>query len=192
MNAAGPRQARGGAAPTATPRPSRAADAAVALEARRKRGVMAIKAAQRTLGLDDGAYRDLLEAQTTLRTREGDVIRPGKRSATTLTLAEQGRVLDYMRAQGAKHPTRGAGRPRTAVPAEERQALLSKVHGLLSELSRLTGEAHSLAYADAICKRNAWAERVDFCAPQDLHRLVGALARTCRTKARRAGVWTFA
>lgn len=151
--------------------------ATAATDLRRVRGIKAIKAAQRQLGLCDGAYRDLLEAQT--RTPE----QPGKRSATELSLAEQSKVLDYMRRQGAAHPSRGGGRLRIAAPTADRVPLLAKVHALLTELGRTTGESYSLNYADAICKRNGWAERVDFCGPADLHKLVGALARTLRSKA---------
>jgi hypothetical protein len=150
-------------------------DAARLLEQRRKRGLVAIHAAKRQLGLDDGAYRDLLEAQT------------GKRSAKLLTLREQGLVLDHMRRHGATHPTRGAERARTAVPAPSRAAQLAKVHALLGELHRVTGEPHTLAYCDAICARNGWCTRVDFAGPQELRALIGALSRTLRAKARAAG-----
>lgn len=143
--------------------------------AAKQRGLVAIHAAKRQLGLDDGAYRDLLQAQT------------GKRSAKLLTLREQGQVLDYMRRHGATHPTRGAGRARTAVPAAERADLMAKVHAILGELGRLTGQPHSLAYCDAICARNGWCTRVDFAGPQELRALIGALSRTMRAKARAAG-----
>lgn len=146
---------------------------AAALAQRRKAGIKAIKCAQRQMGLDDATYRALLEAQT------------GKRSCTELSVAEQSRVLDYMRRHGAPNPRRAGrdgGRKRPA-PASDRAALMRKVHALLTELQHVTGEPHSLNYADAICKRNGWAERVDFCAPRDLHSLVGALARTLRAKA---------
>ena len=157
-----------------------------ALEVRRKRGIIAIKAAVRALGLDDGTYRDMLEAQT--RTSAG----PGKRSATELTLPEQSRVLDHLRKSGAKHPRAAGGRKRTATPAADRAALMAKLHALLVELGNVTGEAHSLKYADAICARNGWATTVDFCGPSDLHKLVGALARTIRAKAKAAGKTTAA
>jgi phage gp16-like protein len=153
-----------------------------ALEAQRKRGVQAIKAAQRQMGLDDGAYRDLLAAQTRTDTFEG------KRSATELTLPEQARVLDYMRRHGAAHPTRSGGRKRTATPAPDRAALMARVHALLAEFGRVTGEAYSLAYADAIAKRNGWASAVDFCDGPALTKLVGALSRTLRSKAKAKGL----
>lgn len=134
-------------------------------ERQRSARIIAIKAAQRQLGMDDATYRAMLEAQT------------GKSSATALTLPEMAHVLDYLRRNGAKHPNRDGGRKRVA-PALDRAALMGKVHALLSELERCTGHPHTLAYADAICQRNGWCDRVDFASPALLHRLVGALSRT--------------
>jgi hypothetical protein len=151
-------------------RAAQATAGAAALEARRKRGIQAIKVAQRQLGLDDGAYRAMLQAQT------------GKTSATALTVHEQSRVLDYMRANGAVNPKAASrapagGRKRTT-PAADKVALRRRIDALLGQLSLARGEPYSLLYADAICKRNGWATCVDFCSAQDLHKLVGALTRT--------------
>ena len=126
--------------------------------------IAAIKASQRQLGMDDGTYRAMLLSQT------------GKASATALSQGELSIVLDYLRRAGAANP-RDGGRKRHA-PSPERAALMGKVHALLSELEQCTGRTHTLAYADAICKRNGWCERVDFASPALLHRLVGALSRT--------------
>lgn len=167
-------------------RESRVAAAAAAIERRRAAGVKAIKAAQRQLGLDDATYRDMLEGLTKTATA------PGKRSAKDLDLAQQGRVLDYMRRQGAINPKSSPGRKRSAPPAPERAGLVAKVRKLLDELGRVTGQAYTLAYADAICKRNGWGECVDFCGPRELTSLVGALSRTVRAKAAAAGVQTRA
>lgn len=161
----------------------RAKATAAALERRRKAGVQAIKTVQRQLGLDDDTYRDLLEAQT--RPGPGQ---PGKRSATLLTLAEQARVLGHLRKAGAANPRR-AGRDaglRRPVPAAGRAQLLGKLHSLLDELGRITGQPHSMAYADAIAKRNGWASCADFCDGPGLHRLVGALGRTLRARQAKA------
>lgn len=150
----------------------RQAALAAALERRRKAGITAIKTAQRQLGLDDDTYRDALQAVT------------GKRSATELTLQEQGRVLDHMRRAGAANPRR-AGRDdgkRRPVPSAGRAELMAKVNSLLDELGRVTGQPHTLAYADAICKRNGWADATDFCTAPLLHNLVGALSRTLRAR----------
>lgn len=151
------------------------AQATEAREQRRRAQVRAIKAAQRQLGLDDGTYRDMLAAQT--RTPQ----HPGKRSATDLTVVEGARVLDWMRRQGAVNPRRPDTKRRPA-PAPHRAGLMAKVHALLSELSRATGEVHGMAYADAIAKRNGWASCVDWCNDRNLTALVGALSRTVRSK----------
>lgn len=134
--------------------------------------IIAIKSAQRQLGMDDATYRAMLVAQT------------GKSSATALTLPEMARVLDYLRRSGAKHPSRDGGRRRVA-PALDRVALMGKVHAMLSDLEQCTGQPHTLAYADAICQRNGWCDRVDFASPALLHRLVGALSRTLQGRINR-------
>lgn len=159
-----------GSAPSAVAR-------ALAAEQRRKRGVRAIKAAQRQLQLEDDTYRDLLHRLT------------GKRSATQLSLEQQDVVLDYLREQGAANPRRagrdaGKRRPR---PSGDRVEMMGKVHSLLDALGSITGQAHTLAYADAICRRNGWADAVDFCSAEHLRALVGALARTVRSKIEQAG-----
>jgi phage gp16-like protein len=118
------------------------------------------------------------------RPRPAPPTAPGKRSATALTLQEQDKVLDYMRRNGAPHPTRSGGRRRPQ-PAADRADLMAKVHALLGALGQATGEPYSLRYADAICKRNGWGDAVDFASPADLHKLVGALSRTLRSKAGR-------
>lgn len=138
-----------------------------------KAGIKAIKAAQRQLGLDDATYRAMLAQHCA-----------GKTSATLLTLVEQGRVLDHMRRCGAVSPTaarRAAGQRRSAPPADK-AALMAQLHTCLKELERITGRPHTMAYADAIAKRNGWADRVEWCTPKALHQLVGALRRTIRFK----------
>lgn len=142
---------------------SRSNAATEALARQRNARVVAVKAAQRQLGMDDATYRAMLMGQT------------GKNSATLLTLPELAQVLDYMHRSGARHPTRDGGR-RRVIPAADRAALMTKVHALLSQLSA------TLAYADAICKRNHWCDRVDFASPALLHKLVGALSRTLRSR----------
>jgi len=155
------------------PTPRTSARPASANTARQRNArIVAIKAAQRQLGMDDATYRAMLVSQT------------GKSSATALTLPEMASVLDYLRRCGAEHPDRDGGRKRLA-PAPDRVALMGKVHALLSELERCTGQPHTLAYADAICQRNGWCDRVDFASPALLHRLVSALSRTLQGRMNR-------
>lgn len=144
----------------------------MAIEQHRKARIAAIKLSQKQLGMDDSTYLAILQAQT------------GKSSSTELTFSELSKVLDYMRYVGATHPHRNDSRKRIA-PAIDRVALIHKVHALLSELERCTGTPHTLAYADAICQRNGWCERVDFASPALLHRLVGALSRTLQGRMNR-------
>jgi len=138
----------------------------------------AIKAAQRQLGLDDDTYRAMLQRLT------------GKTSATQLTIPEGAKVLDHMRQAGAVNPNRANrdGGLRRPVVAADRAALMARINALLDDLSRVTGEPHTLRYADAICKRNAWASAVDMCSGPTLHLLVGALARTLRAKRQAKGL----
>lgn len=149
-------------------------------EARRLAQLRAIQAARRQLGLDDDTYRDMLEAQTRTPSR------PGKRSAAALTVAEGARVLDWLKRAGAVNP-KAAARPghvpdtkRRPIARRERAPMMAKIHALLAELGRVTGEPHGMAYADAVCKRNGWADAVDFARDLDLHLVIGALSRTLR------------
>ncbi|MFM2056073.1 MAG: hypothetical protein RLY71_458 [Pseudomonadota bacterium] len=151
-----------------------AADLKAGTQALHLRQVKAIKAAQRQLGMDDDTYRAMLEAQTR---RPGQ---PGKRSAADLDVREGALVLNYLRRMGATNPAAPDAGKRRTTPSSDRAHLMAKVHALLGELGRVTGQPHGLPYADAICKRNGWADAVDFCTPPVLHRLVGALARTLR------------
>ena len=146
------------------------------IETRRKNGIKAIKACVRQLGIDDATYRTMLASIT------------GKTSATLLSLAEQGAVLDHLKRSGAGTPVAKyrAGGLKRVTPPKDKAALMAEIHGWLSELERVTGKAHTLKYADAIAKRSGWADAVDFCSPHDLHLVVGALARTARNKAKQA------
>lgn len=157
-------------------------------QARRLAQLRAIQAARRQLGLDDDTYRSMLEAQTRTATH------PGKRSAAELTVAEGARVLDWLKRNGAVNP-KAAARPghvpdgkRRPVPRPERVPMMTKIHALLAELGRVTGEPHGVAYADAVCRRNGWADAVDFCRDADLHLVIGALSRTLRHRTHQAEI----
>lgn len=154
--------------------------AAERTEARRKASIKALKACVRQLGLSDADYRDLLQSRT------------GHASATQCTVEQLGTVIAHLKRNGATPPPKvlargvnGDGRKRQ-VPNADRAPLMSKVVALLQELGRVTGNPHTLAYADAICTRNGWCTRVDFADPVVLHRLVGALERTLRFRTQAA------
>jgi hypothetical protein len=171
--------------PTLTP--AQQAARAAALEARRQKSLIALHAAARQAGIDDDTRRQLLALQTGGKLGpDGLTVTGGKRSAADATVQELDRTIEAIRKQtGAAHPTRAGGR-RRPTPSADRAALMAKVHALLAELGKVTGEPHSLRYADAIAKRNGWADAVDFCDGPALHRVVGALSRTLRSKSGRA------
>lgn len=130
--------------------------------AQRKR---AIFAACKANGVDDDARRLIVKNIT------------GCSSMADCTLLQLGEVLDHLnRGKGGY-----AGRKRVT-PSAERAPLREKIDALLAELHRVTGEVHTLKYADAIAKRNGWAETVDFADARALKNIVGALNRTLQFK----------
>lgn len=138
---------------------------AATIAERRARKNRAIFAACKAAGLDNDARRQLVRQIT------------GRASMTDCTERELGDILDHLNRGKAGYTGR-----RRVVPAAERAPLLAKIDALLAELHRVTGEVHTLRYADAIAKRNGWAENVDFADPVALHHIVGALSRTLHNK----------
>ena len=125
----------------------------------------AIFAACKAAGLDDEARRALVRQLT------------GCASMADCTLKQLGDLLDHLNRGTAGY----AGRKRVT-PAADRAPLRGKIDALLAELHRVTGEVHTLKYADAIAKRNGWAENVDFADAAALRNVVAALNRTLQSK----------
>lgn len=125
----------------------------------------AIFAACKAAGLDDDARRAIVRQLT------------GCASLADCNLAQLGAVLDHLNRGKAGY----AGRKRVT-PAADRAPLLAKIDALLAELHRVTGQVHTLKYADAIARRNGWAETVDFADATALKHIVGALNRTLQFK----------
>lgn len=135
------------------------------LKDRRALRQRAIFAACKAAGLDNDARRTLVRNLT------------GCTSMADCSIGQLGEVLDHL--NRGKHGY--AGRQRST-PSAERAPLLGKIDALLAELHRVTGEVHTLKYADAIAKRNGWAECVDFAEATALRHIVGALNRTLQYK----------
>lgn len=135
---------------------------AVQIAARRR----AVFAACKANGLDDDSRRLLVKNLT------------GCASLTDCTMGQLSEVLNHLN----RGKNGFAGRKRST-PTADRAPLLGKIDALLAELHRVTGEVHTLKYADAIAKRNGWAECVDFADPVALKNIVGALNRTLQHKA---------
>ncbi|MFN3985715.1 MAG: phage protein GemA/Gp16 family protein [Rhodocyclaceae bacterium] len=132
---------------------------------RRARRMKAIFAASRANSIDEGTRKQLVKTLT------------GRDSLTDCTMLQLGDVLDHLNRGKAGY----AGRKRPQ-PAPVRAPLLAKIDALLAELHRVTGQVHTLKYADAIAKRNGWAECVDFADPAALRNIVVALNRTLQFK----------
>ncbi|AUN95895.1 phage protein GemA/Gp16 family protein [Pseudazoarcus pumilus] len=133
----------------------------VRIAARRR----AIFAACRAAGIDDAMRRDIVR-------RVAD-----RTSLTECSLVELGAVLNYL-----NQTQQGYAGRRRVTPAKDRAPLLGKIDALLAELHRVTGEPHTLKYADAIARRNGWAENIDFADATALHKIIGALNRTLQYK----------
>ena len=111
----------------------------------------------------------------------------GHESLAECTAGQLGAVLEHLnRGQGrAACKRRFEGRARVT-PAPSRAAQRAKVDALLAELHRVTGEVHTMAYADAIAQKNGWGENVDFCDGRGLANLIAALTRTLQFKRKNA------
>ncbi|MFP4131286.1 MAG: gp16 family protein [Thiohalospira sp.] len=125
----------------------------------RRRELAAIHTAARELGLDEDAYRDLLEGQT------------GQRSAGQLDAAMRQKVLERMKALGW-NPQPGRRRPN---PARGRRRQLDKIEALLADIARLQGRPVPWQYADAIAARVCGVDRVEWVATRDLNKIIAAL-----------------
>lgn len=140
-----------------------AASAPLAAQIAKRRSAICATCAK--LGIDEDARRLLVKNLT------------GHASLKDCTMGQLSEVLDHLN----RGKNGYAGRKRTT-PTADRAPLLAKIDALLAELHRVTGEVHTLKYADAIAKRNGWAECVDFADPVALKHIVGALHRTLQFK----------
>lgn len=113
----------------------------------------AIRAACIAKRLDDDTVHDLIEGLVGVRSR-GD-----------LTEDHQRAVLDYFNGKRRSYP----GRPHN-MDCPDRGPMLRKIEALLAD-GKLPW-----AYADGISKRMFKVERVAFCAPEQLRKIIQALS----------------
>lgn len=124
----------------------------------RRRDLAAIHIAAKQLGLDDDAYRAMLQTVA------------GARSAADLDATGRRAVLNHLRrliGRAAAHPA--AARPRN-YGTEERGPLLRKIEALL------TDQKLPWTYAQAIARRLTKKDRLEFCSPGDLAKVIAALS----------------
>lgn len=128
----------------------------------RNRQLGAIHMQKAKLQLDDDTYRDLLERVT------------GQRSAAKLDAQGRGQVLDELRRLSGE----GIRRQRNTMPPpgapvkvrESLQAMTSKLGAMLADMGL------AWAYLDGMAKRMFHVERALWCTPEQMHRLIAALA----------------
>lgn len=134
---------------------------------RRRRELAAIHKGAAQLGLDtqdrdpDSVYRTMLRQVG------------GATSAADLDAAGRRRVLDHLRRLGAL-PER-MRRPR---PPEDKAALVAKIRAQLAAAHRAD------TYADGIAKRMFDIDRFEWCTPEQLHKIVAALAYDAKRNGR--------
>ncbi|BBT16987.1 GemA protein [Metapseudomonas otitidis] len=119
-----------------------------------------VQIARRQLGMDDDTYRAMLMRTVGATTSKG------------LTPRQIGRVLAELERLGFQpsNPRKATTGRLTAEPAPERAALIGKIERQLAEAER------TIAYADGMARRMFKVERVEWCDPDQLRRLVAALA----------------
>lgn len=125
---------------------------------RRRRELAKIHLAVKQLGMDDSTYRDLLQEIVQVRSAK-DLDERGRRQ-----------VLDHLQALGfkSKASARFAGRPRN-ITSDDRGPQLAKIEAMLAAAAR------PWAYVDGMAKKMFQVDRVGFCNPEQLRKIIAAL-----------------
>ena len=147
------------ARPAAGARRARPLDPAKAAKVRLA-AIRAIQAMRRQLDLADDVYRNLVESCST-------PLGPAVRSAGACNLAQLDAVAAKLRQLLGQSANSWKNKPKD--PALMAQALIQKIEAQLADQGREWDYAHALA--KRICK----VERVEFCTPKDLQKVIAAL-----------------
>lgn len=134
----------------------------------RKAELAQIHIAKVQLGLDDDAYRAILVQVT------------GKTSSKDLTWQGRKALLDHFKKIGFKVNAKAAGRPAPVV-AKDRQALIGKIEAQLAEAGK------PWIYADAMAKRICKVDRIEWCEPEHLTKIIAALSYNAKRNGRFEG-----
>lgn len=127
-----------------------------------------IHIAIKQLALEDDAYRAILLQVT------------GKTSSKDLTWQERKALLDHFKKVGFKVKAKTAGRVAPVV-ANDRQAMIGKVEALLAEAK------YPWSYADALAKKICKVERIEWCLPSHLVKIIAALTKDAQRNGRNMG-----
>ena len=126
---------------------------------RRTAELAKIHIAKKELGMDEETYRAMLRSVA------------GVESAAKLTARGRQKILDHLRhcgwkGKGGKQPY--PGRPRN-MDHPDRGKLLGKIEALLAEAKC------PWSYADKMAKHMFGIDKIAWCRPPELHRIVAAL-----------------
>lgn len=138
---------------------------AVKTDAVRKSELAMIHVAKKALALEDDDYRSILLAVT------------GKTSSAQLNGAGRKALIDHFKKIGFKVVAKNAGRAKPTAAAT-RQRYITKIEAQLATAGR------PWAYADAMAKRICNIERIDWCEPADLLKIIAALSYDARRHGR--------
>lgn len=145
-------------------------NAARAAELRRK-DLSIIHLVKKDLQLDDDEYRDLLLGLT------------GKTSSAQLDWQGRRLLIEHFKKIGFKVKGSVVDRPAPNVAAD-RQAQIGKIEALLADAGR------PWAYADGLVKKlfasSTQVERIEFCDPEHLSKVIAALAIDAKRRQERA------
>lgn len=121
----------------------------------RKLDLAKIHMAKAQLALDDDVYRDTVRAISNQRTN----------TAAELDYAERAKLLEHFRRLGWRDRSYTPAK----VVAQQKQALMDKLHAQLSAAQRSWG------YADGMARRMFKVPKVDWLTAEQLRKLVAAL-----------------
>lgn len=134
----------------------------------RKKELARIHVYRQLLGLDDETYRDLLMKLT------------GKRSAGDMDTKERWQVINHMKALVYGES------PRKGYPGKPKNMGRPDIGPMLSKIEALLAEANQpWKYADSMSKRMYKVEKVQWCTPEQLHKIVAALVYNAKKQGRR-------
>ena len=136
---------------------------------RRKADLARIHILKAELALDDATYRDTLFTLARVR------------SAKDLDASGRAAVVDHLQAlvDKAKRRQEYPGRPHN-IESGERGPMLRKIEALLTDARR------PWAYAQGMARRMFHVDQLEFCSPDQLHKLVAALVIDARRRASKA------
>jgi len=139
----------------------------------RRRELAQIHIAKKQLGMDDATYRDMLWACARVR------------SSGDLDYAGRQRVLEHLKRCGFAPARPAAGNAEWGWidrAPEEKRKMLRKIAAMLRAAGRGRSYLEGTQDKPGMIKRMFNVERLEFCAPDQLHKIVSALTFDARRR----------